>query len=129
MKECFARSIRSSQGRYRVEEDEDPKTEHEDDHGHVTVGQKGKKLQEEKFQKMKPSKGMMKLYYDEAKIMQKEPEKMATMSEVEPQHDARVNAHEARVIAQVQAFEAQVGEAQVHDMYKNDDQEDYHGTK
>ena len=40
------------QGRYRVEENEDPKTEHEDDHGHITVGQKRKKLlQEFYFQK------------------------------------------------------------------------------
>ena len=32
------------QGRYRIEEDEDPKTEYEDDHGHVTIGQKRKKI-------------------------------------------------------------------------------------
>ena len=54
-----------------------------------------------------PSEGMVKLYYDKAKIMQG---LLATMSEVESRDDARVIAHHARVIAQVEAFEAQVGE-------------------
>ena len=49
--------------------------------------------------------GMVKLYYDEAKRMHKEPENMDAMSKVEPQKDARVSA-------QVEAFEAQIGDMQ-----------------
>ena len=45
VEECFARSIRSSQERYRFEEEEDPKTKHEDYHGDVTVlGKKERRM-------------------------------------------------------------------------------------
>ena len=101
------------------------------DHGDVTVlGRKERRmLQEEKFQKKDvlcrwQEEDMVKVYYDEAKRVQGEPEEMASMSEMEPQNDARVIAHGAQGNAQVEAHDAQV-----QDMYKDDDQEDYHGTK
>ena len=50
---------------------------------------------------------MVKLYYEEAKRVQGEPEGMASMSEMEPQNDARVIAHGAQGNAQVEALEAQ----------------------
>ena len=53
---------------------------------------------------------MVKLYYEEAKRVQGEPEGMASMSEMEPQNDARVIAHGAQGNAQVEALEAQVQE-------------------
>ena len=56
--------------------------------------------------------GMVKLYYEEAKRVQGEPEGMASMSEMEPQNDARVIAHGAQGNAQVEALEAKVQEMQ-----------------
>lgn len=51
--------------------------------------------------------GLVKLYYVEAKRVQGEPEGLASISEMEPQNDARVIAHGAQGNAQVEALEAQ----------------------
>ena len=56
--------------------------------------------------------GMVKLYYEEAKRVQGEPERMASMSEVEPQKDAWVIAYGAQGNAHVEALEAKVQEIQ-----------------